>query len=154
MSIANRVWDALEFPALSQSATPFDVELTDPWDGPRTFAEDYYSGGDRLVPGLTPNHVTPLSRSPAPTLPGLPTTLIAGPDEDKLPLSPSVLSTSPSPNPQDTVDGDVIGGVLQHRATVVTPVDQEDIVEPVVGSYYDRVGVNGMSISLYACHHC
>jgi len=143
LSTANLVYDALEFPVLSQSATPFDVELTDPWDGPRTFAEEYYSGGDRLVPGLTPNHLTPLSRSPAPTLPGLPTTSNAGPDEDCHPLSPSVLSTSPSPKPQDTMDG-----------TVATPFDQEDIGEPAARSYYDRVGVNGLSISLYTCHHC
>jgi hypothetical protein len=130
------------------------VELTDPWDGPRVFAEDYYSGGDRLVPGLTPNHLTPLSRSPAPTLPGLSTTSNAGPDEDRLPLSPSILSTSPSPR-QDMVDANkVIGGVLRHPIAVATPVDQGDTVGPAPGSYYDRVGVNGLSSSLYACHHC
>ncbi|KAH8994462.1 hypothetical protein EDB92DRAFT_1849384 [Lactarius akahatsu] len=51
---------------LSQSAAPINVELVDPWDGPRTFAEDYYSGGDRLAPGLTPDHLTPVVRSPVP----------------------------------------------------------------------------------------
>lgn len=151
MPATNLVYDVLEFPVSSQSATPFDVELTDPWDGPRTFAEDYYSGGDRLVPGLTPNHLTPLSCSPARILPGLPTILNADPDEDRLSLTPSVLSTSPSPKLQDTMDSSVIGGVLQHCTTVDTPIDQEDIGELAAGSYYDRVGVNGLSISLYAC---
>lgn len=144
--------NAIEFPIPSQGATPFDVELVDPWDGPRTFAEDYYSGGDRLAPGLTPNRLTPISCSPAPTLPVLQTTSNAGPNEDKLSPSSSVLSTSPSPQPQDTVNEDDFDEFLQYGTTVATSVDQEEI-EPATGSYYDRVGVVGLSVPLFACRH-
>ncbi|EMD33122.1 hypothetical protein CERSUDRAFT_98728 [Gelatoporia subvermispora B] len=36
--------EAEGFPLVKSDA--FVVDLSDPWDGPRTFAEDYYSGGD------------------------------------------------------------------------------------------------------------
>ncbi|KAI8973995.1 hypothetical protein BD414DRAFT_498806 [Trametes punicea] len=37
-------------------------DIPDPWEGPRTFAEDFYAGGDALPPpgdGMTPSHLTP-----------------------------------------------------------------------------------------------
>jgi hypothetical protein len=98
------------------------VELVDPWEGPRSFAEDYYSGGDRLAPGLTPNHITPLAGSPGPAvLPNFPTLSNAGTHEDRLSLSPSVLSTSPSPKPHNVEDD-----------------------EQGAGSYYDPVAGVGL----------
>ncbi|KAI0034701.1 hypothetical protein K488DRAFT_68976 [Vararia minispora EC-137] len=42
-------------------------EIPDPWDGPRNYAEDFYSGGDRFE-GSTPNHLTPRLRSVSPGL--------------------------------------------------------------------------------------
>jgi hypothetical protein len=140
--------NAIEFPISSPGATPFDVELVDPWDGPRTFAEDYYSGGDRLAPGLTPNRITPISCSPAPTLPVLPTVSNAGQPSP----SSSLLSTSPSPKPRDTVDEDGIDEFMKYGTTVATSVDQE-VIEPATGSYYDRVGVVGLSVPLFTCRH-
>ncbi|KAI0753057.1 hypothetical protein C8Q80DRAFT_1149682 [Daedaleopsis nitida] len=38
------------------------LEIPDPWEGPRTFAEDYYAGGDvhpQSLDSLTPSHLTP-----------------------------------------------------------------------------------------------
>jgi hypothetical protein len=81
-----------------------DVEIIDPWDGPRTFAEDYYSGGDRLAPALTPNHLTPLDGSPVPAfVPNFPTGPNIIPDKNQLPPSAGVLSTSHSPKPYNIV---------------------------------------------------
>jgi hypothetical protein len=120
----------VEFPVQSESAVTVDVELVDPWEGPRTFAEDYYSGGDRLAPSLTPNHLTPLAGSPAPTfVPDLPTVPNTGANEDQLSPSAGVLSTSPLPKPHIIVNN-------------------EDIGEPVAGSYYDPVEVVGL---LFPC---
>ncbi|KAI1784350.1 hypothetical protein LXA43DRAFT_225677 [Ganoderma leucocontextum] len=41
---------------VGESGPPPDVH--DPWEGPRTYAEDFYSGGD-VVEGETPSHLTP-----------------------------------------------------------------------------------------------
>jgi len=130
-----------EFPTPTQNATVFDVELTDPWDGPRTYAEDYYSGGDLLAPGLTPNHLTPLSRSPAPTF--VPTLhILPNTDAEKsnVPPSPDVLSSLSLLKRQDRANGDGINVLLRYGAAVTTSVDdQED--EPSTGVYDDGVGV-------------
>ena len=49
--------DDSSFPELADdSGQPPDVH--DPWEGPRTYAEDFYSGGDFLEGG-TPSHLTP-----------------------------------------------------------------------------------------------
>lgn len=55
-----RMMLAEEFPP-SQNTRELDVDLPDPWDGPRTYAEDFYSGGElRDDPTkLTPTHLTP-----------------------------------------------------------------------------------------------
>jgi len=77
------------------------VELVDLREGPRTFAEDYNSGGDRLAPGLTPNRLTPLAGSTSPSVvPDFPTLSNAGAHQGRLSPSPSVLSTSTSPSPK------------------------------------------------------
>jgi hypothetical protein len=122
------------------------VELLDPWEGPRTFAEDYYSGGDRLAPGLTPNHITPLAGSPGPAVVlDFPTLSNVGAHENRLSPSPSVLSTSPSLKPHNVEDNDEIDELLQYGNTVATSVNnQEDIDEQVVGSYYDPVAAVGL----------
>ncbi|KAI9064528.1 hypothetical protein FKP32DRAFT_1685428 [Trametes sanguinea] len=42
-------------------------DLPDPWEGPRTFAEDFYAGGDALPEhseGITPSHLTPKDEGP------------------------------------------------------------------------------------------
>ncbi|KAI0251149.1 hypothetical protein BJV78DRAFT_490494 [Lactifluus subvellereus] len=115
-----------EFFVPNQRTFSFDVELTDPWEGPRTFAEDYYSGGDRLAPGLTPNHLTPVARSPVPALvPDFPTAPDADIDEDGLSVSSSVLSTSLSPRLRDTARGDKIIRSLQHSTAIAASVNDE-----------------------------
>jgi hypothetical protein len=138
----NVVCNPVEFPVQST----VDVELVDPWEGPRTFAEDYYSGGDRLAPGLTPNHITPLAGSPGPAVvPDFPTLSNAGAYEDRLSASPSVLSTSSSPKPHNVEDNDEIDELLQYGNTVATSVNnQEDIDEQAVGLYYDPVAAIGL----------
>jgi hypothetical protein len=119
------------------------VELVDPWKGPRTFAEDYNSGGDRLAPDLTPNHITPLAVSPGPAVePDFPTLPNAGARKDRLSPSPSVLSTSSSPKPHNVEDNNEIDELLQYGNTVATSVNnQEDIDEQVVGLYYPVAAV-------------
>ena len=81
------------------------MKLVDPWNGPRTFAENYYSGGDQLAPGLTPNHLAPIARSPVSSSA---TDLQPKPATDvnlgSLPVSPSVSSTSSSPKSRETAD--------------------------------------------------
>jgi hypothetical protein len=123
------------------------VEILDPWEGPRTFVEDYYSGGDRLAPGLTPNHITPLAGSPGPAVvPDFPTLPNVGAHEDRVSPSPSVLSTSPSPKPHNVEDNDEIDELLQYDNTVATSSvnNQEDIEEQAMGSYYEPVAAVGL----------
>ncbi|KAM5542871.1 hypothetical protein V8D89_003255 [Ganoderma adspersum] len=48
-------------------AQPPDVH--DPWQGPRTYAEDFYSGGD-ILEGGTPSHLTPRDEEPL-DIPGI-----------------------------------------------------------------------------------
>ncbi|KAI0665657.1 hypothetical protein C8Q78DRAFT_1199021 [Trametes maxima] len=51
--------------AEDEPAQPAD--LSDPWDGPRNFAEDFYAGGDLLpttAEGITPSHLTPEDEGP------------------------------------------------------------------------------------------
>lgn len=51
---------ALEFPPREGSDTksPPPVDIVDPWEGPSTYAEDFYSGGD--VPfGAADAHLLP-----------------------------------------------------------------------------------------------
>ncbi|KAM5542869.1 hypothetical protein V8D89_003253 [Ganoderma adspersum] len=48
-------------------AQPPDVH--DPWQGPRTYAEDFYSGGD-ILEGETPSHLTPRDEEPL-DIPGI-----------------------------------------------------------------------------------
>jgi hypothetical protein len=127
------------------------VEFVDPWEGPRTFAEDYYSGGDRLAPGLTPNNITPLADSPGPAVvPDFPTLSNAGAHEDRLSPSPSVLSTSPSPEPHNVEDNDGIDELLQYGHIAATFVNkQEDIDEQPVGPYYDPVAAVGLLLPYF-----
>jgi hypothetical protein len=121
-------------PIPSQPAVSFDVELTDPWDGPRTFAEDYYSGGDRLAPGLTPNHLTPVARTPVPALvPDLRTAPDADIDEDCLSVSSGVLSTSLSPSLRETVGSDKIMQSLQPSTLIPPPVNDEEGIDEITG---------------------
>lgn len=50
---------AEELPVDEPVQTP---DLSDPWEGPRNFAEDFYAGGDALpnpADGATPSHLTP-----------------------------------------------------------------------------------------------
>lgn len=124
------------------------MELVDPWEGPRTFAEDYYSGGDRLAPSITPNHITPLTGSPGPAVvPDFPTLFNIGAHENQLSPSPSVLSTSPSPKPHNVEHNDEIDELLQYGNIVATSVEnQEDIDEQVVGPYYDPVAAVGLLV--------
>lgn len=122
------------------------MELVDPWEGPRTFAEDYYSGGDRLAPDLTPNHLTPLDGSPAPAfISDFPTLPNKSTDRNQLPPPARVLSTSLSPKPYSIVDSDEIDELNQYGTTVATSINnQEGIGEPGAGSYYDPVEVVGL----------
>ncbi len=125
------------------------MELVDPWDGPRTFAEDYYSGGDRLVPGLTPSHLTPVARSPVPTtaasLSPKPSTN-ANADSSTIPLS--VSSTSSSPQSQTTVDvASVNAASSQHGVASATSVNTK-LDELESESYYDHLEANGLSVPL------
>jgi hypothetical protein len=129
-------YDHVEFPIPSQRAVSFDVELTDPWDGPRTFAEDYYSGGDRLAPGLTPNHLTPLARTPVPALvPDLPTAPDVDVDEDGLSVSSGVLSTSLSPKLRDTAGSHKIMQLLQHGTAAAASLNDERGIDELAGPY-------------------
>ncbi|KAI0332954.1 hypothetical protein GY45DRAFT_1320196 [Cubamyces sp. BRFM 1775] len=53
-----------ELPVDEAAQTP---DLPDPWEGPRTFAEDFYAGGDALLTrsdGATPSHLTPKDEGP------------------------------------------------------------------------------------------
>jgi hypothetical protein len=105
-----------------------------------------------MAPGLTPNRLTPISYSPAPTLPVLSTASNTGPHEDRLSPSPCVSPTSPSRKPQDTVDEDNFDEFIQYGTTTATSVDREKI-EPAAGSYHDHVGLVGLSVSLFPCHY-
>ena len=126
-----------------------DVEIIDPWEGPRTFAEDYYSGGDRLAPGLTPNHLTPLDGSPVPAfVPDFPTVPNIITDKNQLLPSAGVLSTSHSPKPYNIEDSDEIDELHEYGTTVATSVNnREDIGRPSAGSYYDPVEIVGLLFS-------
>lgn len=127
---------------LSQSAAPINVELVDPWDGPRTFAEDYYSGGDRLAPGLTPDHLTPVVRSPVPiSAANFPPKSSTDANADSRPVSPSVSFTSSSPKSRDTADVARVKAASSQRSIVpATFVDSEqDELESE--SYYDHLDV-------------
>lgn len=132
------------------------MELVDPWEGPRTFAEDDYSGGDRLAPGLTPDHITPLGGSPGPAIvPDFPTLSSAGAHEDRLSPPPSVssTSTSPSPKPHNVEEYDENDELLQYDSTATTSVDnQKDIDEQIVGSSYPVAAVG--VLPLIYCLSC
>ena len=121
------------------SAVPIDVKLVDPWEGPRTFAEDYYSGGDHLAPGLTPNHLTPIAHSPIPT-----TDANAGSRS----VSPSVLSTSSSPKSRDTADVAVVDAALSQRSigSVAFLNSQHGELET---EYYEVEGLSAPSSVIY-----
>ena len=52
---------------LSPEQLPRHLEIPDPWSGPRTYAEDFYSGGDViLLPGqkVDPSHLGPIDEDP------------------------------------------------------------------------------------------
>lgn len=54
-------------PELPVEEAPRTPDLPDPWEGPRTFAEDFYAGGDALPTqseGITPSHLTPKDEGP------------------------------------------------------------------------------------------
>jgi len=151
LRLGTNIWtDSLH---LSQSAAPINVELVDPWDGPRTFAEDYYSGGDQLAPGLTPNHLTPVARSPVPTsaadFPPNPST---DANADSRPVSSSVSSTSSSPKSRDTAD--VAGAKATSSQRSFAPAtfinSQQDELE--TESYYDHLEVEGLSVPSSVIH--
>ncbi|KAI0000892.1 hypothetical protein BJV77DRAFT_249105 [Russula vinacea] len=52
--------DEFQYPVQSESPIAVDVELVDPWEGPRTFAEDYYSGVTGWHPASHPIISLPL----------------------------------------------------------------------------------------------
>ncbi|GBE81296.1 hypothetical protein SCP_0310230 [Sparassis crispa] len=63
---------------IEHNAPQHPVDLPDPWSGPRTFAEDFYSGGELRESNLrarrlSPSHLTPmLSRKGSPAAVGAP----------------------------------------------------------------------------------
>jgi hypothetical protein len=124
---------------LKNSVAPIDVELVDPWDGPRTFAEDYYSGGDHLAPGLTPNHLTPIAHSPIPT---------ADANAGSRSVSPSVLSTSSSPKSRDTADIAVVDAAFSQRSIAPAAFlnSQHGALET---EYYEVKGLSALSSVSY-----
>ncbi|KAH9006141.1 hypothetical protein EDB86DRAFT_687748 [Lactarius hatsudake] len=123
---------------LSQSTAPINVELVDPWDGPRTFAEDYYSGGDRLAPGLTPDHLTPVVRSPVPiSAANFPPRLSTDANADSRPVSPSVSSTSSSPKSRDTADVARVKAASS-QCSIIVDSEQDELETE---SYYDHLDV-------------
>jgi hypothetical protein len=149
--LRTNIWT--ELLRVSQGAVPINVELVNPWDGPRTFAEDYYSGGDQLTPGLTPNHLTPVARSPLPTfaadLPPKPST---DANTHSRSVSPSVLSTSSSPKSRDTahVAGVKVASPQRSIAPAAFVNSSQDELESE--SYYDRLEVDGLSVPLSVIH--
>lgn len=121
------------------------MEIVDPWDAPRTFAEDYYSGGDRLALDSTPNHLTPIARSPASAIVlGLLTVSSTNAPEDGLSPSPSMLSSNPSPKPQGTADGDQLDGPPLFCTTVASSVNDQ--------RNGDQAEVVGLSVPLLPGH--
>ncbi|KAH9941937.1 hypothetical protein B0H21DRAFT_543599 [Amylocystis lapponica] len=49
--------ESIEFPQEEEPHRP--VDLSDPWDGPNTFAEDFYSGGDVQTVAVSNPHILP-----------------------------------------------------------------------------------------------
>ena len=149
--LGTNIWaDSLH---LSQSGAPINVELVDPWDGPRTFAEDYYSGGDQMAPGLTPNHLTPVADSPVPSsaadLPPKPST---DANADTRSVSPSVLSSSSSPRSRDTADVAGIKAASEQRSIAPAVFVDSPQGELETVSYYDHLEVDGLSLPLSLNH--
>ncbi|RPD53445.1 hypothetical protein L226DRAFT_617399 [Lentinus tigrinus ALCF2SS1-7] len=89
---------------VGESAQP--PEIPDPWEGPRTYAEDFYSGGDVLPETLenaTPSHLTP--REDKLYIPG-----ITSPIEE--PSQPTVGKPShPAVDTGDLVDDDLYADI-------------------------------------------
>jgi hypothetical protein len=133
----NVVCHFVVFRVQSESTAAIDVELVDPWEG----------GGDRLAPGLTPNHLTPLAGSPGPAVVlDFPTLSNAGADESQLSPSPSVLS-SPSHKPHNIEDNNEIDELAQYGNGMATSVNNQEDIDKAVGSYYGAVAVVGLSFS-------
>lgn len=60
------------FPSVTQHQPSLPLELPDPWQGPRTYAEDFYTGGDfnaqDRLDGVSPSRLTPVHDAHVDTL--------------------------------------------------------------------------------------
>ncbi|KAI9508552.1 hypothetical protein F5148DRAFT_1375778 [Russula earlei] len=140
--LGNKVGADDGFPVPSQIAAPFDVELADPWDGPRTYAEDYFSGGDRLAPGLTPNHLTPVVLTP-PILTSTSHVALKTEAQELFPF-PRNLHLIPSSKQPDSANDNVVDELPPFGRAVAPFVnDQQVNHEPSDGLYHDNVKAAG-----------
>ncbi|KAH9856019.1 hypothetical protein C2E23DRAFT_901308 [Lenzites betulinus] len=90
------------------------LDLPDPWEGPRQFAEDFYAGGDALLDpqGLTPSHLTPKDEGDL-VIPGI----TAAPEhpgtEEATPASPQMVDAD-----------DLYADVDEHDLNVAAPAQE------------------------------
>jgi hypothetical protein len=54
----------LEFPPADEAPLSQPLDLPDPWEGPKTFAEDFYAGGDFREGDLDASNYSPSNLTP------------------------------------------------------------------------------------------
>ncbi|KDQ55083.1 hypothetical protein JAAARDRAFT_60062 [Jaapia argillacea MUCL 33604] len=104
-----------------------DVEIVDPWAGPSTYAEDFYSGGDRIdFSAADPSNITPRheSHGESQDLESLMPSSLPGIDE----LEPEAAEQAPTPDlldpwvgPRTYAEDFYAGGDVLHAGSILDP---------------------------------
>ena len=121
------------------------VQLVDKWDGPRTYAEDFYAGGD-LPPDVarlrTPSHLTPAHTPRAET------------DDMAEFLTPGVLTPKSPPaelaSDTDVEEADVGAPPREDVSTFSMPPESEERSEPLVVEAEEQLQDDSALEDLYA----
>lgn len=123
INVRSRVALVEAFPPVVSSESLPPVELVDKWEGPRTYAEDFYAGGDQAEESLawrTPSHLTPQAGTPSPMYP-------AGEEGSPGAVWANTAEAAVSPASPEVIDVDDDEEELQPTVppTFTMPLDEE-----------------------------
>ncbi|KAL7277844.1 hypothetical protein ACG7TL_008790 [Trametes sanguinea] len=108
--VYHALYGVLIYPELIPEEPEKTPDLPDPWEGPRTYAEDFYAGGDALPDpseGITPSHLTPRDEGPL-FIPGITDHAKTSAKEDDAPAYAT--TADDSPNAADISSDSLVNG--------------------------------------------
>jgi len=136
MQLASHSYHFAAFPLIQAEETPEEqsISIRDPWSGPQTYAEDFYSGGDIRLPldsRLDVNHLTELD-APSGDIASFLTPGVIAPSligSEGLATPDAVLSRTPQPSQGEELE--VMEADKDNHELHASVLEEADVSAPV-----------------------